>query len=350
MKLSQRLEKILKSHEQPQIQIGSVPILSKLPNHDLFDFMCNQTRDIQQEYNRIQKRAIEDPGTAGDQGEENWATLLRQWLPPAFSVVTKGRIISTDGIASPQIDILVLHPTYPDYLKDKKLYLAGGVVATFDCKTTLKTEHIKKVIGNCIQIKEHVLPIRGTLYRDLNSTIIYGLLAHSHSWKSSTEKILSRVYDNLFEQDLKQIDHPDKTLDLLCVADLGFWSSTKGFFAAHNFGNDLEKNKWVDRYKNGACYSSYLSFNQNDENQLENFEPIGSMLVKLFGMLSWQYPDLRRIARYFMGTYLSGSGKGIMRLWSLDKLTPEVRQVILSGQILKDSPPMEWNEWGTKFN
>jgi len=350
MKLSQRLVNILNSHEQPQIQIGSVPVLSKLPNHDLFDFMSNQTRDIQQEYNRIQKRVTEDPGTAGDQGEENWATLLRQWLPPAFSIITKGRIISTDGIASPQIDILVLYPTYPDYLKDKKLYLAGGVAAAFECKTTLKTEHIKKVIGNCIQIKEHALPIRGTLYRDLNSTIIYGLLAHSHSWKNSTEKNLSRVYDTLFEQDLEQVDHPCKTLDIMCVADLGLWSSTKGFFGSHKFQNDSKKNNWLDKFKDGACFTSYLSFNKNDENQLENFEPIGSMLVKLIEMLSWQYPDLRRIAHYLIGTYLSGSGKGIVRLWSLDKLTSEVRQVITSGHILKDSPPMEWNEWGTKFN
>ncbi len=46
-------------------------------SHDLFDFMFQISRDMASEYERIQKRATEDPGTTGDQGEENWATLLR---------------------------------------------------------------------------------------------------------------------------------------------------------------------------------------------------------------------------------------------------------------------------------
>lgn len=65
------------------------------------------------EYARIQKRASEDPGTAGDQGEENWAELLRGWLPRTYEVVTKGRIISQDGHTSPQVDVLVSKECLP---------------------------------------------------------------------------------------------------------------------------------------------------------------------------------------------------------------------------------------------
>src|SRR6185369_12921717 len=43
-----------------------------------------------------------DGGTAGDEGEENWATLLRGLLPAAYHVVTKGKIISQEGQLSPQ--------------------------------------------------------------------------------------------------------------------------------------------------------------------------------------------------------------------------------------------------------
>ena len=68
--------------------------------HDLHDFMAQVTQDIAAEYERIQKRAAEDPGTAGDQGEENWAEVLRGWLPPKYTVVTKGRIISAEGQTS----------------------------------------------------------------------------------------------------------------------------------------------------------------------------------------------------------------------------------------------------------
>jgi len=39
--------------------------------------LVSSNKEIEEEYNRIRKRAYEDPGTAGDQGEENWAELLR---------------------------------------------------------------------------------------------------------------------------------------------------------------------------------------------------------------------------------------------------------------------------------
>lgn len=48
--------------------------------HDLFDFFRKANHNISDEYARICRRVNEDPGTAGDQGEENWKELphLRQ--------------------------------------------------------------------------------------------------------------------------------------------------------------------------------------------------------------------------------------------------------------------------------
>ena len=51
--------------------------MPKQKTHDLYDFMRQISAEMSAEYNRIQMRATEDPGTAGDQGEENWAELLR---------------------------------------------------------------------------------------------------------------------------------------------------------------------------------------------------------------------------------------------------------------------------------
>ena len=47
---------------------------------DLYEFMRQLSDEMAAEYRRIQMRATEDPGTAGDQGEENWAELLRGWI------------------------------------------------------------------------------------------------------------------------------------------------------------------------------------------------------------------------------------------------------------------------------
>jgi hypothetical protein len=103
--------------------------------HELEEFLAQDRAEIAAEYKRIYQRSTEDPGTAGDEGEENWAELLREWSPPSYQVVTKGRIIFPDGTATPQIDVLVLRGTYPPRLLTKKLYLSSGVVAAFECKT-----------------------------------------------------------------------------------------------------------------------------------------------------------------------------------------------------------------------
>jgi hypothetical protein len=105
-------------------------------SHALHTFMAQVTNEMASEYERIYARAAEDPGTAGDEGEENWAALLREWLPPNYHVKTKGRLLSHDGSMSPQIDVLVLKPSYPLKLLEKKIWLADGVAAAFECKTT----------------------------------------------------------------------------------------------------------------------------------------------------------------------------------------------------------------------
>ena len=40
--------------------------------------------NISDEYIRIYKRVNEDPGTAGNQEEENWREFLESWITPYF--------------------------------------------------------------------------------------------------------------------------------------------------------------------------------------------------------------------------------------------------------------------------
>ncbi len=46
-------------------------------SHDLNDFFRSASEELEAEYKRIERRSTEDPGTAGDEGEENWADILR---------------------------------------------------------------------------------------------------------------------------------------------------------------------------------------------------------------------------------------------------------------------------------
>jgi hypothetical protein len=93
--------------------------------HELVAFVDEVSDMLTAEYTRIRSRVLEDRGTAGDEAELNWRGAFEDWLPSELTVVTKGRILGHDGEASPQLDVIVLRPGYPPFLREKKTYLAG---------------------------------------------------------------------------------------------------------------------------------------------------------------------------------------------------------------------------------
>ena len=205
--------------------------------HDLHDFMLQIQTQMSAEYERISRRATQDPGTAGDEGEENWAALLSNWLPSNFSVVTKGRIIAHDGMASGQMDVIVLKGTYPKALINKKTYLAAGVAAAFECKNTLRAHHIDEAVRTSVALKGLYPSREGSPYKELHSPIIYGLLAHSHSWTGEHSTPEQNITDKLRESYNAHVQHPRLGLDLICVSDLCTWQSSKYAYTNPRFIN-----------------------------------------------------------------------------------------------------------------
>ncbi len=191
--------------------------------HELEDFLEQDQAEIAAEYERIFRRSTEDPGTAGDQGEENWAELLRQWLPPNYQVVTKRRILFPDGTATPQIDVLVLRGTYPPRLLTKKLYLSSGVVAAFECKNTATAKHIATAAATAALLKSSTFLRQRTPRDELQAAPIFGLLAHSHSWKAEASTPIHNVAEKVDEV-LNAVAHPSELFDVICVADLAAWT------------------------------------------------------------------------------------------------------------------------------
>jgi hypothetical protein len=300
--------------------------------HELVDFMRRMTAEMAEDYSQIQKRATEDPGTAGDQGEENWATLFRDWLPPTYHVVTKGRILGHTGEASRQVDVLVLHPTYPRRMLGQKLYLSAGVAAAFECKVTLKAAHIRDAMENAALIRRLLPPLTGTPYRELNSSLIYGLLAHSHSWKGPKSTPVHNIRTALQEADTTFAEHPRELLDMLCVADLGIWKASKT----------------VRLSNEGQClHTTYIGPSYEDEDDDSDRQPIGPLLSALWTALAWREPANRDLARYFTTAGLGHGGIGFARFWPLHILTDAVKLRIQNEQV----PFMgEWNEWLTLWD
>ena len=279
-------------------------------NHALYDFMQQLSDKMAANYDFIQKRASEDPGTAGDQGEENWAELLRGWLPRTYEVVTKGRIISAEGIASPQIDVLVLKDVYPEKLLNKKLYLAAGVAAAFECKTTLKASHIEEAVKTCAEIKGLYAAREGTPYKELHAPIVYGLLAHSHSWTGPNSTPEANIEQKLRESDYVHVSHPRQGLDLLCVADLAAWTLLKVTFSRLFLPRDPNYAP-----QNAEVVAVYGRHTAACDSQVDNFTPIGVLICSLSRRLAWEDSALRDLADYYRDTNITGIGSGKKRSW-----------------------------------
>lgn len=322
-----------------------------MADHELQEYLRQTTQLIQDEYVRIQKRVGEDPGTAGDNGEENWRLVLREWLPPSYPVVTKGRILTADGWCSRQMDVLVLSPSYPPRLIGKKEYLAGGVVAAFECKLTLESGHLPKVVETAVELSRHSPPnLKGTPRRELARGILYGLLAHSHEWNrpaSTPAENLERGLRSAFEA---KVEHPREFLDLVCVADLGFWSMQKMVMSRRMVHANAEilKQAFDGQDVTGGFVGTglirYSQIQPTPGSTVVPSTPIGALIAEVLDQLAWDDASVRSIAQYFVHAGASGQGHGVMRTWPAAEVLSESAQ---RGPMVRGpSESAKWNDWG----
>jgi hypothetical protein len=326
--------------------------------NDLFAYMRVATHQMQSEYDRIRKRAAEDPGTAGDNGEENWAELLRTWLPASYHIVTKGRIMNAQGECGPQVDILVLSPAYPKILLGRKEYLEGGVLAAFECKLTLKADHVRTAVQNAAIIRRLSRPMRkGSPYRELHTRLRYGLLAHSHIWQGSQSTPVDNIEKHLYEAETEETRHPKEVLDTVCVSDLATWRISKLVVAGERLLSQMRLRYermgdfWTTiQQAGGAIEANHVCFTEEYQTTTEKkqlFTPIGSFLTTIFEMLAWEDVSLRPLAEYLLVADLLGSGQGSARMWALNVLSDELAGKLRQGECLVSGE--RWHEWSMCF-
>lgn len=309
--------------------------------HALHTFMAQVTSEMASEYGRIFARSADDPGTAGDEGEENWATLLREWLPPSYHVATKGRLIAANGEMSPQVDVLVLKPFYPHKLREKKVWLANGVAAAFECKNTLRVEHLAQSAERCRSFKALFPRRTGSPARELRSSLIYGVLAHSHGWKSPGSDPAENVKRALW-QAIKQANHPTDLIDIVCLADVGCWSEMAITYYEAAWQPDAKAYLETVFGRRWGPASSMVQATLASENQHQTFQPIGGLLAYLTQRLAWNDPAIRDLADYYRMANLWGQGAGQMRFWPTSIFSAEVLQSIGAGGVTNGG---DWSEW-----
>jgi hypothetical protein len=311
-------------------------------DHEIHHYMLQLSSKMEAEYRRIHETAILDPGTAGDEGEENWAELLRGWLPKSYTVVTKGKIVNSIGDFSPQIDILVLDSSYPPYLHSKKKYISEGVVAAFECKLSLRKGDIYKVLENSTLIKRMTVPELGTPRKELSSSILYGLLSHTHNWTSSIDDSIDIVEKHLYEADQKFVNHPREMLDLLCISDLSSWSSVKLPLTDRNEEGDLNYRTRLPKKPYPATYyACHSGITPHFGWQEQNYSPIGIFITELLLKLSDRDTSLRKIASFFGGV-LTGSHSGTERIWPLSIYSEDLKKMVTFENL---DEHISWGDW-----
>jgi hypothetical protein len=301
--------------------------------HEIFDYMGWATAEMGKDYERIRTRGHQDPGTYVEQEEEDWAGVFRNWLPPYFQVETKGRILSHDGQASPQVDVLILSPAYPKKLRDRKHYLAGGVAAAFECQLRLQPQHIEKAVQNAAAIKRLLPAQGGSPYKELQAPLIYGLLARSHSFKSEASSPTKSIQDQLKAGDARFARHPREMIDCLCVSDLGAWFGRK--WPRSGQFNLAEPDKLP------KVLTAFVEHSHTSHVKVRGFTPIGALLTYLFRFLAWEYPDMRRVSRYLTVPGLTGDSMGDVREWPFDIYSEQARNAIINSPL----ESANWSEW-----
>jgi hypothetical protein len=269
------------------------------------------TRSIREDYERLHAEARSDPQRAGHGGEETWARLLREWLPPTYEVATRRYIVPEEGDETFETDIVVFNPGYPRRLRERRDVLAGGVAAAFSVKLTLDTAGIEDGIRRPALLRRATKKRYGTARSELLGPFAVGLLAHSHDWNRPGSTPLENVSNAAWDLDHALVEHPRESLDILCVADLNTWTRMRMPYmppsaAAHN------PNATADQKANGLCVTALVMRDPE-----ASPAPVAVFIAYVIDRLSYADPSVAPFADGLRLTDTWGAGSGPQRLWDL---------------------------------
>jgi hypothetical protein len=274
--------------------------------------------DIAADYDKLHSDARADPQRSGHGGESTWERLLSDWLPPAYGVATRKYILpETDDEQPFETDIVVFNAGYPERLRKREEVLVGGVAAAFSVKLTLDAAGLRDGVERAARLRRGIARRHGSVRQELGSSLVVGLLAHSHSWRRTDNNVARHVATTFSDVDRQFARHPRECLDLLCVSDLASWSTRRlAFSPGEGEGNPQVSS---DQAARGYCRTLMLYSTPPPA-------PVGVLITELLARLSHADSTLRPLAEGLELTGTIGSRRAHDRVWELEEvLSPAAR-------------------------
>lgn len=298
------------------------PEETRSPTHQHHAWFETVSVAVQEDWERLHQAAMADPQRAGHGGEATWVGLLESWLPPSYGIGTRKYILpEVEGGTPFETDIVIFNPGYPEALRSREEVLAGGIAAAFSVKLTLNADGIRDAVQKAAELRQHLAVRYGSAREEILAPFPVGLLAHSHVWNGERSTPIDNIHNALGKFDQEYVQHPRETLDLVCVADLAAWSTTRMPYippaaAAYTPGASARE------LEQGFCMTAIVLSDPD-----KSPSPVAVFIAHLLARLSYADPTLRAMADGLRLTGTLGAGGGAQRRWDLDDVfSDRVRQ------------------------
>ncbi|AUN38636.1 DUF6602 domain-containing protein [Tsukamurella tyrosinosolvens] len=281
--------------------------------HEHAKWLDSLADDLRETYDDIQK-TLADRGTAavqesGHRGEEVWARLLQDWLPPQYGVGTRKYIVSDNpkfDLQSDEVDLVIYHPSYPLRLRERTRVLASGIVAAFSVKVTLDRAGLIEAVEAAQKIAQLQAPPLPTVRDQILAPIMTGVLALSHNWKRERSTPLENTEGVLADQ---RAQNPREMIDAVCIADTATWFRSY-FVITEHLARQLAHSGM-----DGTPHVQDVMF--RDENLTTPGQVLASLIYAILRRLAAFDPTIRPIADGMKRAGTDSREGNVRRYWPL---------------------------------
>jgi hypothetical protein len=307
-------------------------------DHEHHLWLADVNRSIVDSYERDQDMARQPKNIqrTGHRVESRWDEVLSDWLPPQYAIGKRKYILleTEDGPATTkETDLVVFHPHSPEKLRSKESVLASGVAAAFSIKRTIDRDAVAEAYKDAATLRRGMKIRDGTLRHRLAPPVFFGLLGESHDWKNADDPN-ARIRSIVDELDRLEVKAPREGLDMLCVADLGYWVRSTSVLTEKFLASQTDQ-MIAAVLGREALVMSALRHNYDDP---EPLSPLTQFIGSLWAKLAINDPTLKPLADGFRitKTFPASGGLAFKMFKLADVTTTNIVKNVRQGFIPND--------------